>query len=98
MRENCVKSIWQRGGAAVNGWIGNVAAEGMAQAGWDSECEAFVGPRRYAPTGYRSVGPMRARWLHGADYVKGANDTIPMREGNVTGAQSIGKSVGGSMY
>ena len=39
MRENTVKSIWKKGGAAVNGWLGipsAVAAEGMAQAGWDS--------------------------------------------------------------
>ena len=26
--------------------------------------------------GYRSVGPTRANWLHGADYVKNANDTV----------------------
>src|SRR5882724_4563770 len=39
VRENTVKSIWKRGGAAVNGWMGipsSVAAEGRAQAGWDS--------------------------------------------------------------
>jgi 4-hydroxy-2-oxoheptanedioate aldolase len=41
-----------------------------------AECEAFVGACRYAPTGYRSVGPTRAAWLHGPDYVKGANDTV----------------------
>jgi len=140
VRENTVKSIWKKGGAAVNGWLGipsGVAAEGMAQGGWDSltadlqhglidfqaavslfqaiattptiplarvpwnepgiimklldagafgiicpmvnsraECEAFVGACRYAPTGYRSVGPTRATWLHGADYLKNANDTV----------------------
>jgi len=140
VRENTVKSIWKKGGAAVNGWLGipsGVAAEGMAQGGWDSltadlqhglidyqaavslfqaiattptiplarvpwnepgiimklldagafgiicpmvnsraECEAFVGACRYAPAGYRSVGPTRANWLHGADYVKNANDTV----------------------
>ncbi len=140
MRENTVKSIWKKGGAAINGWLGipsGVAAEGMAQGGWDSltadlqhglidyqaavslfqaiattptiplarvpwnepgiimklldagafgiicpmvntraECEAFVGACRYTPTGYRSVGPTRANWLHGADYVKNANDTV----------------------
>jgi len=140
VRENTVKSIWKKGGAAVNGWLGipsGVAAEGMAQGGWDSltadlqhglidyqaavslfqaiattptiplarvpwnepgiimklldagafgiicpmvnsraECEAFVGACRYAPVGYRSVGPTRAAWLHGADYVKHANDTV----------------------
>jgi 2-keto-3-deoxy-L-rhamnonate aldolase RhmA len=39
VRKNTVKSIWKRGGAAVNGWMGipsSVAAEGMAQAGCDS--------------------------------------------------------------
>ena len=41
-----------------------------------AECEAFVGACRYAPAGYRSVGPTRANWLHGADYVKNANDTV----------------------
>ena len=142
MRENTVKSIWKKGGAAVNGWLGipsAVAAEGMAQAGWDSltadlqhglidyqtavslfqaiattptiplarvpwnepgiimklldagafgiicpmintraECEAFVGACRYAPAGYRSVGPTRAAWLHGnpVDYVRAANDAV----------------------
>jgi len=149
VREISVKSIWKRGGAAVNGWMGipsSVATEGMAQAGRDSltadlqhglidyqtavslfqavattptiplarVCEAFVGACRYAATGYRSVGPTHALWLHGADYVKNANDTVltfamieprkakaavgAMREGNVTGGQSTGKSAGGSMY
>ncbi|MBL8674314.1 MAG: 2,4-dihydroxyhept-2-ene-1,7-dioic acid aldolase, partial [Rhodospirillales bacterium] len=39
MRENTVKRIWASGGAVVNGWLGipsSVAAENMAQAGWDS--------------------------------------------------------------
>ncbi len=39
MRENNIKSIWKRGGAAINGWLGipsSIAAENMAQAGWDS--------------------------------------------------------------
>ena len=39
MRENTVKTIWKRGGAVINGWLGipsSVAAENMAQAGWDS--------------------------------------------------------------
>jgi 4-hydroxy-2-oxoheptanedioate aldolase len=38
MRENNVRSIWKRGGAVINGWLGipsSVAAENMAQAGWD---------------------------------------------------------------
>jgi 4-hydroxy-2-oxoheptanedioate aldolase len=142
VRENTVRSIWKKGGAVVNGWLGipsAVAAEGMAQAGWDSltadlqhglidyqaalalfqavgttptiplarvpwndpgimmklldagamgiicpmvnsraECEAFVGACRYAPQGFRSVGPTRAAWLHGnpVDYVRGANDSV----------------------
>lgn len=35
VRKNTVKSIWKRGGAVVNGWMGilsNVAAAAMAQA------------------------------------------------------------------
>jgi len=40
-----------------------------------AECEQFVGALRYAPLGYRSLGPNRARFL-GADYTAKANDTI----------------------
>jgi 4-hydroxy-2-oxoheptanedioate aldolase len=140
MRENKVKTIWQNGGAVINGWLGipsAVAAENMAQCGWDSltvdlqhglvdyqaavgmmqavsttgmtalarvpwnepgiimklldagafgiicpmintraEAEAFVGACRYAPTGFRSFGPVRAGWVHGSDYFKHANDTV----------------------
>ena len=39
MRENTIKSIWKKGGAVINGWLGipsSIAAENMAQAGWDS--------------------------------------------------------------
>jgi 4-hydroxy-2-oxoheptanedioate aldolase len=39
VRENNVKSIWKRGGAVINGWLGipsSVAAENMAQASWDA--------------------------------------------------------------
>jgi 4-hydroxy-2-oxoheptanedioate aldolase len=39
------------------------------------ECERFVGALRYAPVGYRSLGPNRARFL-GADYAAKANDTV----------------------
>jgi 4-hydroxy-2-oxoheptanedioate aldolase len=39
------------------------------------ECERFVGACRYAPMGYRSVGPNRARFL-GDDYLAKANETI----------------------
>src|SRR5207344_2744970 len=38
MRENNVRSIWKRGGAVINGWLGipsSVAAENMAQAAWN---------------------------------------------------------------
>jgi len=40
-----------------------------------AECEQFVGALRYAPLGYRSLGPNRARFL-GPDYTAKANDTI----------------------
>ena len=39
MRENKLKSLWESGGKAVNGWLGipsTVATENMCQAGWDS--------------------------------------------------------------
>jgi 4-hydroxy-2-oxoheptanedioate aldolase len=39
VRENTVRTIWKRGGAVINGWLGipsSVSAENMAQAGWDS--------------------------------------------------------------
>jgi 4-hydroxy-2-oxoheptanedioate aldolase len=39
VRENNVRNIWAKGGAVINGWLGipsAVAAENMAQAGWDS--------------------------------------------------------------
>lgn len=40
------------------------------------ECERFVGACRYAPAGYRSVGPRRAVLYAGADYLAHANDTV----------------------
>lgn len=40
------------------------------------ECERFVGACRYAPQGYRSVGPLRANLYAGADYWKHANTTV----------------------
>lgn len=40
------------------------------------EAEAFVSACRYAPAGYRSVGPIRATLYGGDDYVSQANDTI----------------------
>jgi 4-hydroxy-2-oxoheptanedioate aldolase len=39
VRENNIRSIWKQGGAVINGWLGipsSVAAENMAQAGWDA--------------------------------------------------------------
>jgi 4-hydroxy-2-oxoheptanedioate aldolase len=39
------------------------------------ECEKFVGALRYAPVGYRSLGPNRAR-LYGDDYALKSNETL----------------------
>lgn len=39
MRENTLRTIWQQGGVAVNGWLhigSSFSAEVMAHAGWDS--------------------------------------------------------------
>ncbi|MCB0214450.1 MAG: 2,4-dihydroxyhept-2-ene-1,7-dioic acid aldolase [Anaerolineae bacterium] len=41
-----------------------------------AEAEAFVGACRYAPEGYRSVGPIRARVYAGSDYGTEANHTV----------------------
>ncbi|MBT6205363.1 MAG: aldolase/citrate lyase family protein [Alphaproteobacteria bacterium] len=40
------------------------------------EAERFVGACRYAPDGYRSVGPIRAAMYAGADYIPNANRTV----------------------
>lgn len=40
------------------------------------DAERFIGACRYAPDGYRSVGPIRAAIYAGADYVPNANSTI----------------------
>lgn len=40
------------------------------------ECQRFVGACRYAPMGYRSVGPRRAMLYAGADYMAHANDMV----------------------
>ena len=40
------------------------------------QAERFVGAVRYAPMGYRSVGPHRAIVYAGADYLKFANETV----------------------
>ncbi|NKB59453.1 MAG: 2,4-dihydroxyhept-2-ene-1,7-dioic acid aldolase [Alphaproteobacteria bacterium] len=41
-----------------------------------ADCEAFVGACRYAPTGYRSWGPVRGLSYGGPDYFHKANETI----------------------
>jgi 4-hydroxy-2-oxoheptanedioate aldolase len=40
------------------------------------QCERFVGAARYAPLGYRSVGPKRAVLYGGSDYIAKANETL----------------------
>ena len=40
------------------------------------ECASFVGACRYAPEGYRSVGPNRAIFYGGTDYINQANRTV----------------------
>jgi 4-hydroxy-2-oxoheptanedioate aldolase len=40
------------------------------------QCERFVGACRYAPLGYRSVGPRRAVLYGGSDYIAKANETV----------------------
>jgi len=40
------------------------------------ECRRFVGAARYAPLGYRSVGPGRATLYAGRDYLEQANATV----------------------
>ncbi len=41
-----------------------------------ADCEAFVGACRFAPTGYRSWGPVRGLIYGGPDYFQHANDTV----------------------
>ena len=40
------------------------------------QCERFLGACRYAPLGYRSVGPRRAVLYGGSDYLAKANETV----------------------
>ena len=40
------------------------------------QCERFVGACRYAPLGYRSVGPRRAVLYGGSDYIAKSNETV----------------------
>jgi 4-hydroxy-2-oxoheptanedioate aldolase len=41
-----------------------------------AEAERFVGACRYAPLGYRSVGPNRAALYAGSDYLAKSNETV----------------------
>ncbi|MCH8813561.1 MAG: 2,4-dihydroxyhept-2-ene-1,7-dioic acid aldolase [Chloroflexi bacterium] len=41
-----------------------------------AEAEAAVGACRYAPDGFRSSGPVRARFYGGEDYLAKANETV----------------------
>lgn len=41
-----------------------------------AEAEKFVGACRYAPLGYRSVGPNRALLYAGSDYLAKSNETV----------------------
>ena len=41
-----------------------------------ADAEAFVGACRYAPSGFRSVGPTRAMMMFGPDYIRRANDHV----------------------
>lgn len=40
------------------------------------DCARFVGAVRYAPAGYRSVGPFRASLYAGRDYLAKSNETV----------------------
>jgi hypothetical protein len=82
VRENTVKSIWERGGATVDARMGipsSVAAEGMPQAG-----RVY----RFSTILFDSALPVNAAKATGG----------ALREGNVTGTQRIGKSAGGSLH
>ena len=46
-----------------------------------AECERFVGAVRYAPLGYRSLGPNRARFL-GDDYTAKVERNDPRHRAN----------------
>ncbi len=57
MRENTIKTIWKRGGAVINGWLGipsSAAAENMAQAGWDG----LTVDMQHGLVGYDTAVPM----------------------------------------
>jgi 4-hydroxy-2-oxoheptanedioate aldolase len=57
MRENRLRTLWQSGGAAVNGWLSigsSFAAEVMAHAGWDS----LTVDLQHGPLDYTMALPM----------------------------------------
>jgi 4-hydroxy-2-oxoheptanedioate aldolase len=57
MRENQLRSIWQAGGAAINGWLtigSSFSAEVMAHAGWDS----LTLDLQHGPLDYTTALPM----------------------------------------
>ena len=57
MRENKLRSIWQGGGTAVNGWLviaNSFSAETMAQQGWDS----LTVDLQHGMVDYQSMIPM----------------------------------------
>jgi len=140
VKQNTLKSIWDRGDAVVNGWLtipSSFSAEVMAQQGFDSividmqhgaidyqtalamlqgisttpviplarvpwndpawlmkildagaygvicpminnakQADALVQACKYPPRGYRSCGPVRAKYHCGANYLDEANETL----------------------
>lgn len=57
MRENRIRSIWQEGGAVLNGWLqlsSSYAAELMAHQNWDS----LVIDMQHGPVDYQGALPM----------------------------------------
>ena len=75
MRENCLRTLWKSGGAAVNGWLAipdSFSAETMAHQGWDSltidlqhgvvDYQAMV-PMLQAISTTNTVPVVRVPWL-----------------------------------
>jgi 4-hydroxy-2-oxoheptanedioate aldolase len=59
-------------------WVLDAGAYGVIipLVGTREEAQKAAGACRYAPLGYRSVGPNRARYYAGADYLQHANEEI----------------------
>jgi 4-hydroxy-2-oxoheptanedioate aldolase len=79
MQLEALRAAWARGEAVSNGWVqlaNPFAAELMARSGVDSVTVDTQGACRYAPVGYRSLGPTRAAIVYGADYPVRANADI----------------------